>query len=234
MCINVFSPSNKRPSSSADTRSISEPFHLSNMALPKPAVNETPTTFPTYPDLKGKVALITGIGQVGIPESKTWGNGAATARVLSYNGVKIFGCDLPSPSYCQSRPGTTNGEIKFCIHPNGDVSAQQWFESQFQWINVGQYSNIRKRTEGQLASDRLKGETELQSLQQNTLAYFHAIARQREAAVMGRELNLQDLGAALSEYDISQRQASRQSSMTMSIPPRPSMNLQKPEGFHQQ
>lgn len=50
--------------------------------------------FPTYPDLQGNVALITGIGQVGIPNSKTWGNGAATARLLSHNGVKIFGCDL--------------------------------------------------------------------------------------------------------------------------------------------
>jgi NAD(P)-dependent dehydrogenase (short-subunit alcohol dehydrogenase family) len=50
--------------------------------------------FPIYPDLKGKVAIITGIGQVGIPNSPTWGNGAATARLLSHNGVKIFGCDL--------------------------------------------------------------------------------------------------------------------------------------------
>ncbi|KAK3068144.1 hypothetical protein LTR53_014516 [Teratosphaeriaceae sp. CCFEE 6253] len=50
--------------------------------------------FPTYPDLRGKVALITGIGQVGIPDSSTWGNGAATARLLSYNGVKILGCDI--------------------------------------------------------------------------------------------------------------------------------------------
>ncbi|KAK5945093.1 hypothetical protein PMZ80_002297 [Knufia obscura] len=53
-----------------------------------------PSTFPTYPDLRGKVALITGIGQVGLPTSTTWGNGAATARLLSHNGVKIFGCDL--------------------------------------------------------------------------------------------------------------------------------------------
>lgn len=53
-----------------------------------------PKTFPTYPDLAGKVALITGIGQVGLPDSITWGNGAATARVLSHNGVHIFGCDL--------------------------------------------------------------------------------------------------------------------------------------------
>lgn len=50
--------------------------------------------FATYPDLKGKIALIMGIGQVGIPNSSTWGNGSATARVLSYNGVKIVGCDL--------------------------------------------------------------------------------------------------------------------------------------------
>ena len=50
--------------------------------------------FPIYPDLKGKVALITGIGQVGLTDTTTWGNGAATARLLSHNGVKIFGCDL--------------------------------------------------------------------------------------------------------------------------------------------
>ena len=64
------------------------------MALARPAANETPTSFPTFPDLQGKVAVITGVGQVGISESKTWGNGAATARILSFNGCKIFGCDL--------------------------------------------------------------------------------------------------------------------------------------------
>ncbi|KAK5077074.1 hypothetical protein LTR64_005446 [Lithohypha guttulata] len=53
-----------------------------------------PSTFPIYPDLRGRVALITGIGQVGSTETKTWGNGAATARLLSHNGVRIFGCDL--------------------------------------------------------------------------------------------------------------------------------------------
>lgn len=53
-----------------------------------------PEVFPTYPDLAGKVALITGIGQVGPRDSPFWGNGAATARLLSRNGVKIFGCDL--------------------------------------------------------------------------------------------------------------------------------------------
>ena len=53
-----------------------------------------PPIFPAYPDLSNRVALITGIGQVGSPTSTTWGNGAATARLLAYNNVKIFGCDL--------------------------------------------------------------------------------------------------------------------------------------------
>ncbi|KAF5580837.1 uncharacterized protein FSUBG_13302 [Fusarium subglutinans] len=53
-----------------------------------------PEVWPIYPDLAGKVALITGIGQVGPLISPFWGNGAATARLLAKNGVKIFGCDL--------------------------------------------------------------------------------------------------------------------------------------------
>lgn len=50
--------------------------------------------FPSYPDLAGRVALITGFGQVGPRDSPFWGNGAATARFLVRNGVKVFGCDL--------------------------------------------------------------------------------------------------------------------------------------------
>jgi NAD(P)-dependent dehydrogenase (short-subunit alcohol dehydrogenase family) len=53
-----------------------------------------PPTSPTYPDLKGKVALITGIGQVPAAASALFGNGAATALLLAHNGCHIFGCDL--------------------------------------------------------------------------------------------------------------------------------------------
>ncbi|KAF2729744.1 putative short chain type dehydrogenase [Polyplosphaeria fusca] len=50
--------------------------------------------FPVFSDLKGKVALVMGIGQTHVPGSDIWGNGAAMARALCLNGVKVFGCDL--------------------------------------------------------------------------------------------------------------------------------------------
>ncbi|OAA58497.1 NAD(P)-binding domain protein [Niveomyces insectorum RCEF 264] len=56
---------------------------------------------PIYPDLKGKVALVLGIGQAPIPGAKgddkddsCWGNGAAIAWMLAHNGVHLFGCDI--------------------------------------------------------------------------------------------------------------------------------------------
>ncbi|KIW98233.1 uncharacterized protein Z519_01817 [Cladophialophora bantiana CBS 173.52] len=48
-----------------------------------------------YSDLKDKVALVTGIGQAQQTiDPSQWGNGAATAKLLANNGVKVFGCDL--------------------------------------------------------------------------------------------------------------------------------------------
>lgn len=45
-----------------------------------------------YTDLRDKIVLLTGIGQVG--DRSMWGNGAATAKTLATSGAKIFGCDL--------------------------------------------------------------------------------------------------------------------------------------------
>ncbi|KAF2096251.1 putative short-chain dehydrogenases/reductase [Rhizodiscina lignyota] len=52
-----------------------------------------------YPDLQGKVALVTGIGQmgdtgIGQQDPNIWGNGAAIAKKLYDYGAKVFGCDL--------------------------------------------------------------------------------------------------------------------------------------------
>lgn len=52
-----------------------------------------------YADLKGKVAIVTGIGQmgdtgIGQQDPSIWGNGAAIAKLLHDYGAKVFGCDL--------------------------------------------------------------------------------------------------------------------------------------------
>lgn len=63
-----------------------------------------------YPDLKGKIAIVSGIGQVG--NQDMWGNGAAFAMTLARNGCQIFGCDLKleAAKHTQSR-----------IHADADV-----------------------------------------------------------------------------------------------------------------
>ena len=73
------------------------------MALPEP---------PIYPDLKGKIVLVTGVGQQG--DKDMWGNGAATARVFAQQGSKIFGCDLnlESAKNTQRRIQAEGGEIE--------------------------------------------------------------------------------------------------------------------------
>ncbi|KIX97457.1 uncharacterized protein Z520_06909 [Fonsecaea multimorphosa CBS 102226] len=59
----------------------------------RPAFQDEP--IPSYPDLPGKVAIVTGIGQYGDPSVEdNWGNGAAAAFGLARSGVKVFGCDL--------------------------------------------------------------------------------------------------------------------------------------------
>ncbi|KAL6251285.1 hypothetical protein RBB50_001493 [Rhinocladiella similis] len=66
---------------------------------------------PIYPDLRGKVALITGIGQVGplcAIDTATWGNGAAISLVLARNGVKVFGCDINLKAGIQTKARILN------------------------------------------------------------------------------------------------------------------------------
>ena len=111
----------------------------------------------------------------------------------------VFGNALPGPEFIEETVGLKNGQLQFIQHPNGDVSAQQWSAERYIWENIGQFSNIRKKVEGQLAADRLKGQTAYQTLQQNTLAYFRTIAKQREATVMGLPFGTKDIQAAIPE-----------------------------------
>ena len=111
----------------------------------------------------------------------------------------VFGNALPGPDFIEENVGFRNGQLQFIQHPNGDVSAHQWSIDRYIWENIGQFSNIRKKVEGQLGADRLKGETAYQTIQQNTLAYFRTIAKQREANVMGLPFGPKEIQTAMPE-----------------------------------
>jgi len=130
-------------------------------------------------------------------EKPTSQNPTVEATFSKRDITDVFGNELPGPGFMDGNPGTVDGQLQFIQHPNGDVSAHQWSASRFGWENIGQFSNIRKKIEGQLAADRLKGETAWQSLQQNTLAYFRTVAKQREADAMGLPFGVKDIAACL-------------------------------------
>lgn len=167
-----------RPSAGLAGFTVSDPNGRS--ILHNPSSPSTPD-----PDAMFKSTPASGLNAYEIRSDAV--NATVTAAINRRELTAVFGSNLPSPGVCQTHPGQANGQIQFCVHPNGDVSAHQWFSASYQWLNIGQFSNIRKRTEGQLASDRLRGETESQSLQQNTLAYFRAVAKQRESSIMRPE-----------------------------------------------
>lgn len=92
--------------------------------------------------------------------------------------VRLFGKQLPDPIHLHVELGEFDGQVLFIGHPNRDVSAHQWSSSSYQWVNVGLYSYTRRRIEGSLASDRLRGST----IPYNTIEYFKAVAEHRENA----------------------------------------------------
>jgi hypothetical protein len=124
-------------------------------------------------------------------------NATVEATFSKRDITEVFGNELPRSGFMDGNPGSADGQLQFIQHPNGDVSAHQWSASRFGWENIGQYSNIRKKIEGQLAADRLKGETAWQSLQQNSLAYFRTVAKQREANVMGLPFGAKEIAACI-------------------------------------
>lgn len=144
----------------------------------------------------------------------------------------VFGNALPGPDYIVQNPGDRNGQVKFVQHPNGDVSAHQWSESRYMWENIGQFSNIRKKVEGQLAADRLKGETAYQTLQQNTLTYFRTIAKQREASVMGISFGIKEIQALMPELKPVQTTSPlpKRSAPTTESAELPALNVKVREG----
>ncbi|KAF2723684.1 hypothetical protein K431DRAFT_325167 [Polychaeton citri CBS 116435] len=181
-------PSSPRPVSRISSRNSTKPFNtkMGSFAFP-----ESGLAFQGRRNRKGGAALSN-------LEDKS--RDRQTTVEASFNKREIndvFGNDLPSPDYILSTLGTKDGQIQFVQHPNGDIAAHQWSASRFTWENIKQFSNIRKRVEGQLAADRLKGETADQALQLNTLAYFRTIAKQREAQCMGEPFGAKEIQALM-------------------------------------
>ncbi|KAK5113134.1 hypothetical protein LTR85_010952 [Meristemomyces frigidus] len=140
----------------------------------------------------------------------------------------VFGNALPAPEFMEQNLGYKDGQLQFIQHPNGDVSAHQWSSSRYIWENIGQFSNIRKKIEGQLAADRLKGETAYQTLQQHTLAYFRTVAKQREASVMGLPFGSKEIQALMPDIRPVQAAPTPKKSVTaveVPIPPPENMTI---------
>ena len=92
--------------------------------------------------------------------------------------IQVFGSNLAGPDSLEHNHGSRDGQIQFIQHPTGDVSAHQW--TGFHWTNLGQFSNTRQRIEGQLASDRIKGQFSSMLSQLDGPAYFRQVALQRD------------------------------------------------------
>jgi len=88
---------------------------------------------------------------------------------------KLFG-KLPDLIRLQEQTGEFNGQVVFIGHPNRDVSAHQWSSTSFQWVNIGRYAQVRRRVEGSLACDSLRG----YHVSQNPLEFFKHAAENRE------------------------------------------------------
>ncbi|KAH0362521.1 hypothetical protein KCU65_g7996, partial [Aureobasidium melanogenum] len=143
---------------------------------------------------------------VGLNAREVKSDETSSTIAVSFNRQEInevFGNDLPPLAYFQGNVGNKDGQVGFAMHPNGDISAQQWSQSDYQWFNIGQFSNSRRRTEGTLASHRLKGDNELHSLLQHSLCYFRAVAKQHEASSMKLPFGPKELQAYMPKVSIN-------------------------------
>lgn len=92
--------------------------------------------------------------------------------------MKVFNGIPSEPNILSDNSGIFEGQVCFTLNPNGDVQAHQWQLNS--WVNIGQFSCLRHRVEGQLEKDLLRGQKISDTLAPNTLEYFRALAEQRQ------------------------------------------------------
>jgi hypothetical protein len=92
----------------------------------------------------------------------------------------IFGTELPGPEFVQHTPGIADGQLTFTVHSNGDVAAHLWLGETRQWMQLGFFSYSRKRIDGLLSTERLRGQKIGSPIPPDTLDYFRDAAKQHE------------------------------------------------------
>lgn len=102
--------------------------------------------------------------------------------------LRTFSGAIPSdPTWLENSSGQFEGQVVFTCHSNKDIQAHQWsVVAGGRWLNIGGFSHERQCIEGQLEKVRLRGQ-KLPGIPSNTLAYFRAVAKQKEIDCMPLE-----------------------------------------------
>ncbi|KAK6000452.1 hypothetical protein QM012_003698 [Aureobasidium pullulans] len=159
---------------------------------PQASSSEQPSSMASRPKGQGQVKQLVSDAVKAEADART----SATKDSLIN---EAFGDGIWPLECFQEVLGCTDGEVCFAMNPNGDISAQQWSQSENQWFNIGQLSGSLGRIKGTLASHRLADELELrrQFISHNNLGYFKALAKQHEALTMKLAFGLEQLQACL-------------------------------------
>ncbi|KAH0364845.1 hypothetical protein KCU65_g6539, partial [Aureobasidium melanogenum] len=130
---------------------------------------------------------------------------ANSAAIIFFQVNKVFGNEVLPLEIFEHMIGCTDNQVSFATNSVGDISAQQWSQSDRQWFCIGYFSKFSKRIEGDLALHQLRVDVtqHARALPQNSLAYFKAVARQHEASMMNTKFGPEELQACLRKIPLN-------------------------------
>ncbi|KAL1644240.1 hypothetical protein SLS58_004520 [Diplodia intermedia] len=91
--------------------------------------------------------------------------------------MEEFGHKLAEPVWLRANTGKQDGELRFIQHPNRDVTAHIWSDEQFEWVQIGLYSNARKVVEGLITTDKFLEFLGMKGRRATSLAYFIELSK---------------------------------------------------------
>ncbi|KAG9837438.1 hypothetical protein KCU98_g13157, partial [Aureobasidium melanogenum] len=124
----------------------------------------------------------------------------ANSSAIAFSQInRVFGNEILPLAHFEHMIGGKDGQVSFAMNSFGDISAQQWSQSDSQWFCIGHFSRRLRRIVGTLASHHLRDGLQLHvdALPRNSLGYFKAVAKQHEACQMKLEFGPEELQACL-------------------------------------